>query len=120
MTIYNDAFFQNETSVKRRDGHAANDFIAIGTHVYVDTSDATVKTITPPPEAVGFYGNLIVGGGVRFTIDGVTNPTDVIGFNSIQGGSFMYIKPGNAIKVKATTVQAAGTSGMNIQWMGSV
>lgn len=120
MTKYSNSFFQDEVSLIRRDGHTANDVIAIGNHVYVDTSDATVKVITPPEDAVGFYGNLVVGGGVRFTLDGVTNPTDVIGFNSIQGGSLIYIKPGNSIRVKATTAQAAGTSGINIQWVGSV
>ncbi len=119
MTVYND-FFQDNINIKRKDGHSGNDVVAIGTHVYVDTSDATVKTITPPPEAIAFYGNIIVGGGVRYTMDGVTNPTADIGFNSIQGGSLIYIKPGTPLKVKATTAQAAGTSGINIQWMGSV
>lgn len=119
MTIPTNDFFKTRISLVRDDGHLANDVVAIGNHVYVDTSDATVKVITPPPEAVGFYGNLIVGAGVRFTLDGVTNPTDVIGFNSIQGGSLIYIKPGNSIRVKAVTAQAAGTSGINVQWVGS-
>jgi len=120
MTIYNNSFFQDDISVKRRDGHVANAIIPIGNHIYLDTSDAVAVTITPPEGAVGFYGRIKAGGGLRFTLDGVTTPSADIGFNSIAGGGFIYIRPGTALKVKAATAQTAGTSGINIQWCGSV
>ena len=117
MTIYNDSFFQNEVSIKRRDGHLANDLIPVGTHIYIDLTDTLEKVITPPPEAVAFYGNLIVGSGVRYTLDGVTAPTATVGFNSIQPSGITYIKPGTAIRVRQP---AAGTAAINVQWLGSV
>lgn len=117
MTKYNDAFFQNEVSNKRKDGHLSNALIPVGNHIYEDLTDTLEHILTPPADAVAFYGNLVIGSGTRYTIDGVTVPTATVGFNSIPAGSPVYIKPGTTLRVRQP---AAGTAAINIQWLGSV
>ncbi len=117
MTINQNKFFLNEVSAVRTDKHAANAFVPIGNHVYEDLSDLAVHTLTPPDGAVAFYGNLVVGNGVvRYTLDGVTTPTNLVGFNSMAANALTYIKLGAVLMAKATTTGTA----INIQWLGSV
>lgn len=117
MTINQNKFFLNEVSAIRTDKHAANAFVPIGTHIYEDLSDTLTHVLTPPEGAVAFYGNLIIAGGVvRYTLDGVTNPTNTIGFNSISSSSVIYITPGVPLRVKASVASTA----INIQWLGTV
>lgn len=117
MTKYNNDFFINEVTVRRRDGHSGSAFVPIGNHVYEDLTDTLEHIITPPADAVAFYGNIIVGSGVRYTLDGVTTPTSTVGFNSITASTVTFIKPGTPIRVRQP---AAGTAAINIQWLGSV